>query len=240
MVEFEPDQHYSKSFEQSVLGVCLLEPAAFRRTKLKPEMFYFEQHQVVYKAMADMTAEAIPIDLLTGFDWLYRRKLIPYIAQWETAAFLTRLTGQVVHGAHLQVWCETIHDMWKARTLARLTPQNVHLIANQVTAPVKTGLSIRTYRFLLDKVEKKLIRKSLPKYGAKVIAGRSSHKIRVSSPLLVFLMSICEPEFTWTCGNLFDEELTNDQVKARIPENARLDNQRVWIDKTHQFPVSWR
>lgn len=242
MTEFKPDIHYNKTFETYVLGICLIEPTAYFRTHLTPEMFYFSEHQVVYTNLRDMASAGIPIDLITASDYMQRHKRIPFILEHQTPWFLCKLTNDVIHSAHLTIWCEAIRKMWQTRELDRINPQNI--VAAQATmkriqGTPNQGISRKTLRFLLERLDPKLIRPLLPKYGSRIIEGRSDHKIRVSSPLLVFLMSICEPQYTWTCSQYFDEELSNDQVKRRLPANARLDINRNWIDKTNQFPASW-
>lgn len=242
MVEFKPEIHYNKVLETYILGICLIEPAAFFKTQLKPDMFYFDEHRVVYTNLQSMAGEGIPIDLITATDYMQRHNRIPYILDHQTAWFLCKLTNDVIHSAHLTHWCEIIRKMWQARELARINPhdlQQAQATIKRIQGAPNQGISGKTYRFLLERLDSSLIRDLLPKYGARLIEGNSTYKIKVSTPLLVFLMAICEPEYTWTCGNYFDEELSNDQIKRRIPDNCRLDGSRNWINKTNQYPASW-
>lgn len=242
MVTFQNKIHYSRDLEVGIVGICLLEPAAiFKiRTILTPAMFYYNEGQTVYQGLVEMADQTIPIDLLTAEDYFIRVKQMPYISTHPTSYILSRLTNEVVSSAHLVTWAKIIKAMWKARELARLQPTSVNDLraaATRLSTPVNSEK--KTLRFLLGYVDKPVLRAALPKYGARIIAGQTSYKIRVSSPLLVFLMSIVEPEFTWTCGESFAVELTNDQCKERIPKDA-LYTSSGWIDKTHKFPVTWR
>lgn len=51
--------------EQNVLGALMLDPKAFAKTRLQPEHFYLRQHQVLFRAMADMEADGQPLDAVT-------------------------------------------------------------------------------------------------------------------------------------------------------------------------------
>lgn len=242
MTTFKPNIHYSVQFERSVIGICLLEPAAIFKVNriLSPEMFYFPQAQVIWQGICEMAAQAIPIDLITANDYFTRHKNIPNIEQHETAYTLCRLTNEVVSSAHLTYWAKVIKAMWQEREIARLRPETVgdlQQATQRLTKPVSNA-KMKQYRFLLTYITKPLLRKHIPSLGTKIIRGQTAYKIRVSSPLLVLLMSIIEPKYTWTCGDHYDEQLTNDQVKQRIPANALFDG-NTWIDKTQQIPIGW-
>lgn len=243
MITFQPKVHYSQDLEISVLGICLLEPGAIFKIRniLTVDMFYFGEYQLVYSGLIEMANQAIPIDLITAADYFERCKTIPHIKNYQTAWYLCQLTNRVVSSVHLVHWARILKAMWTSRELARVQPGSVQELqntANRLRAPA-AGSNKKIFRFLLTYVDKSIIKATFPKYGSKIIAGTSPHKIRVSSPLLVYLMSITEPEYTWTCGNVFNEELTNEQCRDRLPKDSLLTS-AGWIDKTHKFPVTWR
>lgn len=245
MIEFQPNIHYHKAFEAAIIGICLIEPNAFIRTNLQPEMFYFEQHRVVFKCLKEMTEEAIPIDIMTAIDYMERRKSIPHIQDHQTAWFLCKLTSDVIHSAHLKYWCSIVKQMWQSRELGRINPNNIQqakATLNRIGNPKKSGLSRKTCRFLLTHISKEILKETLSVYGAKTIRGSSRHRVKVSSPLLVYLMSLVKPEYTWTCTENFDEQMSNEQCKIFIPYNSLLTktgNGNIWIDKTNQYPAAW-
>lgn len=242
MITFQNKIHYSRDLEVGICGICLLEPAAIFKIRsiLTPAMFYYTEGQIVYQGLIEMADQAIPIDLITATDYFTRCKQLPNIQRHETAYTLSRLTNEVVSSAHLITWARIIKAMWKARELARLQPNSVNdLRAAATRLSTSVNSNKKAMRFLLGYVDKSVLRAALPKYGARIIAGQTSYKIRVSSPLLVFLMSIVEPEFTWTCGETYAVSISNDQCKERIPKDA-LYTLSGWIDKTHKFPVTWR
>lgn len=242
MVTFQNKVHYSRDLETSVMGICLLEPQGIFKIKsiLAPEMFYYEEAQITYTGLLEMANQAIPIDLITAHDYFYRYKNLPHIKKHETAYFLSRLTNEVVSSAHLITWAKILKAMWTARELARVKTDSVHHLqqaTKRLTQPIKSANN-KQYRFLLTYVDKQHLKPHLSKLGARVIAGKTPHKIRVSSPLLVLLMSIIEPQYTWTVSENADEHLTNDQCRLRMPANALFDGTN-WIDKSQKIPIGW-
>src|SRR5258708_38747155 len=85
----------AKELEEAVLGAIMLEKSAFDTVVeiLKPECFYVDAHQRVYKAMQGLAQKSQPIDILTVVEELRIREELeitggPY--------FVTKLTNAVV------------------------------------------------------------------------------------------------------------------------------------------------
>lgn len=235
---------YDKSIEAAILGICLLEPAAYFKTTawLSAHMFYVDDHQTTYTAIKELADKGIEIDLLTVTFHMERTKKLTSVEPHQTAYFLCRLTNAVTSSAHLHRWCIMIKHLWQDREIQRMRPQSVEELqqaTKMITGTVKKNNKITQYRFLLNLVDKRVLRPSISKLGARVIKGHSPHTIKVSSPLLAYLMWVCEPKYTWTCGDNFTEELTNEECKNRLPKDAIL-TPAGWICKTNQFPVTWR
>src|SRR3954462_5777187 len=57
----------AKDLEEAVLGTIMLEKSAFDTVAeiLKPECFYVEGHQRIYKCMQGLQQQSQPIDILT-------------------------------------------------------------------------------------------------------------------------------------------------------------------------------
>src|SRR4030095_4513342 len=57
----------AKDLEEAVLGAIMLEKSAFDTVVeiLKPECFYVEAHQRIYRAMQSLAQKSQPIDMLT-------------------------------------------------------------------------------------------------------------------------------------------------------------------------------
>jgi replicative DNA helicase len=58
----------ARELEEAVLGAVMIEKNALNNlidVNLKPECFYVESHQIIFRAMIDMEQKGIPIDILT-------------------------------------------------------------------------------------------------------------------------------------------------------------------------------
>src|SRR5437762_8603265 len=66
----------AKELEEAVLGASMLEKSAFDTVVeiLKPECFYVDAHQRIYKAMQGLAIKSLPIDLLTVVEELKFRE----------------------------------------------------------------------------------------------------------------------------------------------------------------------
>ena len=66
---------HSIEAEQSVIGGILLENKAYLRVTdlLTDGDFYRDDHQLIYRALADMAAENKPLDVITVSEWMKGR-----------------------------------------------------------------------------------------------------------------------------------------------------------------------
>src|ERR1700755_2934265 len=66
----------AKELEEAVLGAIMLEKSAFDTVVeiLKPECFYLEGHQRIYRAMQGLAQKSQPIDILTVVEELKVRE----------------------------------------------------------------------------------------------------------------------------------------------------------------------
>src|ERR687898_445836 len=71
----------AKELEEAVLGAIMLEKSAFDNVVeiLKPECFYVESHQRIYKAMQGLQQKNQPIDILTVVEELKTREELDII-----------------------------------------------------------------------------------------------------------------------------------------------------------------
>src|SRR5215471_18782381 len=62
----------AKDLEEAVLGAIMLEKSAFDTVVeiLKPECFYVDAHQRIFKAMQNLQQKSQPIDILTTVEEL--------------------------------------------------------------------------------------------------------------------------------------------------------------------------
>src|SRR5580658_240984 len=91
----------AKDLEEAVLGAIMLEKSAFDTVVeiLKPECFYVDAHQRIFKAMQGLAQKSQPIDILTVVEELRSRVELeavggPYL--------VTKLTNAVVSAANIE------------------------------------------------------------------------------------------------------------------------------------------
>lgn len=122
-MEFEKDIHYSQNFEWAILGICILEANAFGRTYgiIEMETFYYDGSKLVYRALAEMFNNGLPIDIFTVVDYITNKLGQKKIYQEPTPYYVSRLTNSVVSSAHLEYHCHVIKRMWMEREVVKLT-----------------------------------------------------------------------------------------------------------------------
>ena len=91
----------AKELEEAVLGAIMLEKSAFDTVVeiLKPECFYLEGHQRIFKAMQSLAQKSQPIDILTVVEELKTRVELEMVGG---PYFVTRLTNSVVSSANIE------------------------------------------------------------------------------------------------------------------------------------------
>ncbi|MEO6963106.1 MAG: replicative DNA helicase [Puia sp.] len=110
----------ARELEEAVLGAIMLEKSAFDTVIeiLKPECFYVESHQRIYRAMQSLAQKSQPIDMLTVVEELRFREELemtggPY--------FITRLTNAVVSSANIDAHSRIILQKFIQRELIRIS-----------------------------------------------------------------------------------------------------------------------
>src|ERR1700743_2771655 len=128
-MDFEKYIHYNADFEAAILGVCMLESDAFGRTFgiVEKDSFYFEGNQIVYRALAEMFNNGLPIDLLTVVDYVINRLDSREIMGYNSDYYLTQLTTAVVTATHLEYHCHVVKRMWMEREVLKLTHGGIKL-----------------------------------------------------------------------------------------------------------------
>src|ERR1043165_9415226 len=110
----------AKDLEEAVLGAIMLEKNAFDTVVelLKPECFYVEAHQRIYKAMQSLAHKSQPIDILTVAEELRFREELEMIGG---AYYVTKLTNTVVSSAHIETHSRIILQKFIQRELIRIS-----------------------------------------------------------------------------------------------------------------------
>lgn len=112
----------AKELEEAILGAIMLEKSAFDTVIeiLKPECFYVEVHQRIYKAMQALAVKSLPIDLLTVVEELKIREDLEFVGG---AYFVSKLTNSVVSSANIDAHSRIVLQKFIQRELIRISSE---------------------------------------------------------------------------------------------------------------------
>lgn len=110
----------AKDLEEAVLGAIMLEKSAFDTVVeiLKPECFYVEANQRIYRAMQGLQLKNSPIDLLTVVEELKFREELDLVGG---PYYVTKLTNSVVSSANIEAHSRIILQKFIQRELIRIS-----------------------------------------------------------------------------------------------------------------------
>src|SRR5215210_1584931 len=110
----------AKDLEEAVLGAIMLEKGAFDAVVeiLKPECFYVESHQRLYRAMQGLAQKSQPIDILTVVEELKTREELDIIGG---PYYVTKLTNAVVSSANIEAHSRIVLQKFIQRELIRIS-----------------------------------------------------------------------------------------------------------------------
>lgn len=108
----------SVELEEAVLGALMLEKDAVIEIQgiITPEAFYKEAHQIIYKAIMELSMELKPIDLYTVTEKLKQTRKLSAVGG---AAYLAQLTQKVGSAAHIEFHSKIIAQKFVQRELIR-------------------------------------------------------------------------------------------------------------------------
>src|SRR4029078_1851049 len=114
----EPPQ--AKELEEAVLGAIMLEKGAFDAVIeiLKPECFYVDSHQRIFRAMQSLANKSQPIDILTVVEELRTREELDLVGG---PYFVTKLTNSVVSSANIEAHSRIVLQKFIQRELIRIS-----------------------------------------------------------------------------------------------------------------------
>jgi replicative DNA helicase len=106
--------------EEAVLGAIMLEKDAVISVLdiLKPESFYKESHQKIFKAIVDLSTRQEPIDLLTVTEEL---KKLGWLEEVGGPYYITQLTSKVASAAHVEFHSRIIAQKYIQRELIKVS-----------------------------------------------------------------------------------------------------------------------
>lgn len=110
----------AKDLEEAVLGAIMLEKSAFDTVVeiLKPECFYVDANQRIYRAMVSLQQKNQPIDILTVVEELKSKTELEMIGG---PYYVTRLTNAVVSAANIEAHSRIILQKFIQRELIRIS-----------------------------------------------------------------------------------------------------------------------
>jgi len=110
----------ARDLEEAVLGAIMLEKSAFDTVVeiLKPECFYVDAHQRIYRAMQGLAQKSMPIDMLTVVEELRLKEELELIGG---PYYVTKLTNAVVSSANIETHARIILQKFIQRDLIRIS-----------------------------------------------------------------------------------------------------------------------
>src|SRR5215467_6627167 len=110
----------AKDLEEAVLGAIMLEKNAFDTVAeiLKPECFYVESHQHIFRCMQGLAQKSQPIDILTVVEELRSKEVLEMVGG---AYYVTKLTNTVVSSANIETHSRIILQKFIQRELIRIS-----------------------------------------------------------------------------------------------------------------------
>ena len=110
----------AKDLEEAVLGAIMLEKSAFDTVVeiLKPECFYVDSHQRIYRAMQSLQQKNQPIDILTVVEELKFKVELDIVGGPYQ---VTKLTNAVVSSANIETHSRIILQKFIQRELIRIS-----------------------------------------------------------------------------------------------------------------------
>ncbi len=105
--------------EASVLGALMLERDAYNIVSeiLRPECFYKESHEKIYRAIVALSTKDEPIDMLTVIEQLQKDGTLEEVGG---PAYVSSLTTNLASSAHLHHHAKVLSQKYLARELIRV------------------------------------------------------------------------------------------------------------------------
>ncbi|MFY7901136.1 MAG: replicative DNA helicase [Chitinophagaceae bacterium] len=110
----------ARDLEEAVLGAIMLEKSAFDTVSeiLKPECFYVEAHEHIFRCMMSLQQKSQPIDILTVVEELRFKELLEAVGG---PYFVTKLTNAVVSTANIDAHARIVLQKFIQRELIRIS-----------------------------------------------------------------------------------------------------------------------
>jgi replicative DNA helicase len=110
----------ARELEEAILGAIMTEKGAFETVAelLKPECFYVEAHEHIFRCMMSLQQKSQPIDILTVVEELKFKELLQEVGG---PYFVTKLTNAVVSSAHIETHARIVLQKFVQRELIKIS-----------------------------------------------------------------------------------------------------------------------
>jgi replicative DNA helicase len=114
----------AKELEEAILGAILLEKDAYdvAAEVLKPECFYVDSHQRIFRAMQTLQRKSQPIDLLTVCEELKKAEELDLVGG---PYYVTKLTNAVSSGANVEYHSKIVFQKFLQREMIRVCGETI-------------------------------------------------------------------------------------------------------------------
>lgn len=115
----------SIELEAAVLGAIIMESECLNLVAeilTKPEIFYKEQHRLIYEAIQDTVRYGCKVDILTVIDQLRKSETLDEVGG---AYAITMITMNIVSSAHVVDHARKIHHYWQCREIIRVSGEGM-------------------------------------------------------------------------------------------------------------------
>lgn len=110
----------ARELEDAILGAIMLEKGAFDTVAeiLKPECFYLDANQRIFKAMQSLAQKSLPIDMLTVVEELRLKEELEVVGG---PYYVSQLTNAVVSSANIEAHSRIVVQKFIQRELIRIS-----------------------------------------------------------------------------------------------------------------------
>lgn len=117
-------QPQAVDLEEAVLGALMLEKDALTQVMdiLTPASFYKDTHQLIYRAILDLTNESEPVDILTVTQQLKKKGELEIVGG---AYYIAQLTSKVASASHIEYHARIISEKYIQRELIRISTETI-------------------------------------------------------------------------------------------------------------------
>lgn len=111
--------------EPFVLGALLIDPQAINAVIdfLHPDVFYKENHRIIYRCIQDLFSKSMPIDILTVTEELKKQELLE---QAGGTAYLIQLSNSVVSSANIEYHARILVEKYLKRKLIEISTEIIN------------------------------------------------------------------------------------------------------------------